>query len=112
MAVRRDGWKMHIGVKHKETWFDEKSYPSVPYIVNLLMDRMEKMLPDSEEWGYIDKKFFAQKLWAPRATSPFSAAHSKSITESPAFQGAETLSMKKAIEEVMRKMENPHRTSN
>jgi hypothetical protein len=32
--------------------------------------------------------------------------------EYPAFQGAETVSMKKAIEEVMRKMENPHRTSN
>ena len=53
MAVRMDGWKMHIGVKHKGTWFDEKSYPSIPYIVNLLMDPMEKMPPDSEEWGYI-----------------------------------------------------------
>ncbi len=42
MAVRVDGWKMHIGVKHKASWFDEKAYPSVAYIVNLLMDPMEK----------------------------------------------------------------------
>jgi len=34
---------MHIGVKHKNDWFDPKSYPSVPYVVNLLMDPMEKM---------------------------------------------------------------------
>jgi arylsulfatase len=43
MAV--DGWKMHIGVKTRDNWFDPKSYPSVPYVVNLLMDPMEKMTP-------------------------------------------------------------------
>ena len=112
MAVRMDGWKMHIGVKHKGSWFDEKSYPSVPYLVNLLMDPMEKMTPDSEEWGYIGKKFFAQKLWAPTAATPFIAAHLKSIMEYPPSQGADTLSMKKAIEDVMKKMENPHGNSN
>lgn len=46
----RDGWKMHIGPKHHGGWFDEKSFPSAPYIVNLLMDPTEKMTPDSEEW--------------------------------------------------------------
>ena len=112
MAIRVDGWKMHIGVKHKGSWFDEKSYPSVPYLVNLLMDPMEKMTPDSEEWGYIGKKFFAQKLWAPTAATPFIAAHLKSIMEYPPSQGADTLSMKKAIEDVMKKMENPHGNSN
>jgi len=107
MAIRVDAWKMHIGVKHHGSWFDEKSYPSVPYLVNLLMDPMEKMTPDSEEWGYIAKKFFAQKLWAPTAASPFIAEHLKSMQEFPPSQGADTLSMKKAIEEVMKKMENP-----
>src|SRR5215469_15102538 len=53
MALRVDGWKMHIGVKMHNNWFDPKVYPSVPYIVNLLMDPMEKMTPDSEEFGYI-----------------------------------------------------------
>jgi hypothetical protein len=107
MAVRVDGWKMHIGVKHKGSWFDEKSYPSVPYLVNLLMDPMEKMTPDSEEWGYIARKFVAQKLWAPTAAVPFLMAHLKSLADFPPSQGADTLSMKKAIENVMKQLENP-----
>jgi arylsulfatase A-like enzyme len=112
MAIRVNGWKMHIGVKHHGSWFDEKAYPSVPYVVNLLMDPMEKMTPDSEEWGYVAKKFLAQKLWAPTAATPFLMAHLKSLAEFPPSQGADTLSMKKAIEKVMRQMENPHASSN
>lgn len=112
MAIRVDAWKMHIGVKHHGSWFDEKSYPSVPYVVNLRMDPMEKMTPDSEEWGYIGKKFMAQKLWAPTAATPFIAAHLKSLMEYPPSQGADTLSMKKAIEGVMKKMEAPNGSSN
>jgi len=112
MAVRVDAWKMHIGVKHHGSWFDEKSYPSVPYVVNLLMDPMEKMTPDSEEWGYAGRKFLAQKLWAPTAAGPFLAAHLKSLQEFPPSQGADTLSMKKAVEEAMKKMENVKGSSN
>ena len=107
MAMRVDAWKIHIGVKHHGSWFDEKAYPSVPYIVNLLMDPMEKMTPDSEEWKYIGQKFLAQKLWAPTAAVPFIVAHLKSLEEFPPSQGADTLSMKKAIDGVMKKMENP-----
>ena len=107
MAIRVDGWKMHVGVKHKGTWFDEKSYPSVPYVVNLLMDPMEKMTPDSEEWGYIGRKFFAAKMWAPTAASPFIAEHLKSLAEFPPRQKADTLSVKKALEKVMQQLENP-----
>jgi arylsulfatase len=112
MAIRVDGWKMHIGVKMKNSWFNEKSYPSVPYIFNLLMDPMEKMDPESEEWGYIGRKFFAQKLWAPTAAGPFIAAHLKSLMDYPPSQGADTLSMKKALEQAQRKMETPHGSSN
>ncbi|RPH70947.1 MAG: arylsulfatase [Myxococcaceae bacterium] len=112
MAVRVDGWKIHIGVKHHGSWFDAKSYPSVPYVVNLLMDPMEKMTPDSEEWAYAGKKFLAQKLWAPTAATPFIVAHLKSIADFPPSQGADTLSMKKAIEGAMRKLESPHGSSN
>ena len=107
MALRVDGWKMHIAVKHTGSWFDAKSYPSIPYVVNLLMDPMEKMTPDSEEWGYIGKKFLGQKLWAPTAAGPFLAAHLKSLQDFPPSQGADSFSMKKNIEEVMKKMENP-----
>ena len=112
MALRVDGWKLHIGVKHHGTWFDEKAYPSVPYVLNLLMDPMEKMTPDSDEWAYAARKLTGQKLWAPTAATPFIAAHLKSLMEYPPSQGADTLSMKKAIDSVMKKMENPKGSSN
>jgi arylsulfatase A-like enzyme len=107
MAVRVDGWKLHIGVKHNGDWFDEKSYPSVPYIVNLLMDPMEKVTPDAPGFEYEGRKFFASKLWAPTGAGPFLAEHLKSLQDFPPSQGADTLSMKKAIENVMKKMDNP-----
>jgi hypothetical protein len=112
MALRVDGWKMHIGVKPNGLWWDPKTYPSVPYVFNLLMDPMEKMDPESHEWGYIGRKFFAEKLWAPSAAGPFLAAHLKSLQDYPARQGADTLSMKKAIDETMKKMESPNSSSN
>jgi arylsulfatase len=112
MAVRIDAWKMHIGVKKDGSWFNDKTYPSVPYVFNLLMDPMEKMDPESAEWGYIGRKFFGSKLWAPTAAGPFLAAHLKSIAEFPPSQGADTLSMRKAIETAMAKMDTPHASSN
>src|SRR5262249_11855750 len=112
MAVRVDNWKMHIGVKKDGSWFNEKSYPSVPYVFNLRMDPMEKMDPESHEWGYIGRKFFAQKLWAPTAAGPFIAAHLKTLQDYRPREGADTLSMKKAIDEAMRKMESAQGSSN
>ena len=112
MAVRVDAWKMDIGVKHNGDWFDEKSYPSVPYITNLLMDPMEKVTPDAPGYEYEGRKFVAQKLWAPTAAGPFLAAHLKSLQDFPPSQGADTLSMKKAIDGAMKKLENPAGSSN
>ncbi len=112
MAVRVGNWKMHIGVKREGSWWNEKYYPSVPYIFNLRMDPLEKMDPESHEWGYIGRKFFGSKLWAPTAGGPIIAAHLKSMMEFPPSQGADTLSMHKALEQAQRKMENPHGSSN
>ncbi len=112
MAMRVDAWKMAIGVKANGLWWDPKTYPSVPYIFNLLMDPMEKMDPESHEWGYIGRKFVAEKLWAPTAAGPFLAAHLKSLQDYPPRQGADTLSMKKAIDKAMQQMENPGSSSN
>lgn len=56
MAIRVDGWKMAIGIKPNGIWFDPKTYPSIPYLFNLLTDPMEKMDPESHEWGYIGRK--------------------------------------------------------
>ena len=112
MAIRVDAWKMHIGVKKEGSWWNEKYYPSVPYLFNLLMDPMEKMDPESAEWGYIGRKFLASKLWAPTAATPFLQAHLKSLQDYPPSQGADTLSMKKAVEEAMKKMANANGSSN
>ena len=112
MAVRVDSWKMHIGVKPKGSWWNAKTYPSVPYIFNLLMDPMEKMDPESEEWGYIGRKFFASKLWAPNAGAPFIAEHLKSLKAYPPRQGADTLSLHVALEKAMAQMQNPAGSSN
>jgi arylsulfatase A-like enzyme len=112
MAVRIDAWKMHIGVKPEGSWFNEKYYPSVPYLFNLLMDPMEKMDPESHEWGAAGRKFLAEKLWAPTAATPFLIAHLKSLQDFPPSQGADTLSMKKAIDKAMKAMESPHGSSN
>ena len=112
MAIRVDSWKIHIGVKPEGLWWDEKYYPNVPYLFNLLMDPMEKMDPASHEWGYIGRKFFAERMWTPNAAGPFIAEHLKSLSEYPPRQKADTLSLKKALEGVMSKLENPAGASN
>jgi arylsulfatase len=43
---------------------------------------------------------------------PFLTTHLKSLQEYPPSQGADTLSMRKAIESVMKKMENAKGSSN
>jgi len=104
MALRVDNWKLAFGVKNNGLWWDQKSYPSVPYIFNLRMDPMEKMDPESHEFGYAGRKFVAQKLWAPTAAGPFLQAHLQSLSDYPPSQGADTLSMKKAVDQAMRKI--------
>ena len=107
MALRVDGWKMHIGVKKEGIWWNAKTYPSVPYLFNLLMDPMEKMDQESHEWGASARRFFASKMWALNSSAPFIAAHLKSLTEFPPSQAADTLSMKKALDEAQKKLEAP-----
>jgi arylsulfatase len=107
MAIRVDGWKIHFGVKNNGLWWDPKSYPSVPYVFNLLMDPMEKMDPESHEWGYVGRKFVASKLWAPTAAGPFLQAHLKSLSDYPPRQTPDTLSMKKAVDKAMQMLSKP-----
>jgi arylsulfatase len=112
MAIRLDNWKMHIGIKPEGSWWDEKSYPSVPYVFNLRMDPMEKMDPQSHEWGYIGRKFLGAKSWVTTGAGPFIAAHIKSLTDFPPSQGTDTLSLKKALEKAQDLMERPNRAGN
>jgi arylsulfatase len=69
------------------------------------MDPLEKTDPELHEWGYAGRKFFASKMWVPTAAGPFLRAHLQSIAEYPPQQWADTLSMKKAIDDAMRKIE-------
>jgi arylsulfatase A-like enzyme len=112
MAIRLDGWKMHIGIKPEGSWWDEKYYPSVPYVFNLLMDPMEKMDPQSHEWGYVGRKFLGAKSWVPTGAGPFIAAHIKSLIDFPPSQGTDTLSLRKSLEKAQDLMERPNRAGN
>jgi arylsulfatase len=87
-------------------------YPNVPDLFNLLMDPMEKMDPESKEWGYVGRQFFAQRMWTGNAAGPFLAAHLKSLADFPPRQKADTLSLKKALEGVMSKLENAKGSGN
>ena len=79
---------------------------------SLLMDPMEKMDPESHGWGYIGRKFFAEKMWVPTAAKQFLAAQVKSLQDYPPRQGADTLSLKKAIDQAMEKLNAPNASSN
>ncbi len=68
---------------------------------------MEKMDQESHEFGTTARRFFASKMWALNSASPFIATHLKSLMEYPPSQGADTLSMKKALDDVMKKLSTP-----
>ena len=76
------------------------------------MGPMEKVDPESHEWGYVGRKFFASKMWAAIAAQPFIAAHLKSLQEFPPRQGADTLSLHKALEAAMSRMERAKTSNN
>jgi arylsulfatase len=73
-------------------------------ILKEVMDPMEKMDPESPEWD-IGRKFFASKLWAPAAASPFLTAHLKSFVDYPPRQKADSLSAKAAIDRAQKALE-------
>lgn len=68
---------------------------------------MEKMDQESHEWGCAGRKFFASKMWALNSSGPFIAAHLKSLQEYSPRQGADSLSIKKVLDEAMRKLAAP-----
>jgi arylsulfatase len=105
MAIRIEAWKIHIGAKNEGLWWNAKRYPSVPYLFNLLMDPLERMDQESHEWGATSRKFFASKMWALNSSAPFLQVHLKSLMDFPPSQGADSLSMKKALDETMKKLE-------
>ena len=58
--------------------------------------------------GHHSRQFFAPKMWALNASGPFIGAHLKSLMEYPPSQGADTLSIKKALDEMQQKAGERH----
>jgi arylsulfatase len=104
-GLRVGDWKMSFAVKKEGIWWNEVVYPRVPYLFHLRMDPLERFDPESHEWGYIGRKFFAQKLWTLVPAQGIIAEHIKSLQEFPPRQRAESLSLEKALEGVMKSLE-------
>jgi len=51
-------------------------------------------------------------MWAPNAAGPFIAEHLKSLNDFPPRQKADTLNIKKALENAMKMMQTPNGSSN
>lgn len=104
-ALRVNDWKVAFGVKKEGIWWNEIDYPRVPYLFHLRMDPLERFDPESHEWGYIGRKFFAQKLWTLVPAQGIIAEHIQSLMAYPPRQRAESLSLQQALEEVLDKLQ-------
>ncbi len=107
-GLRVGDWKMKFGVKAKGLWWDQLIYPSVPYLFNLRMDPMERIDPESEEWGYIGRLFMARKMWTMIPAQGIIRQHLQTLVDYPPRQAATSLSIRRAVEEIMKNMgKNP-----
>jgi len=104
-GVRVGDWKMSFAVKEDGLWWDQLVYPRVPYLFNLRMDPMERFDPHSPEWGYMARKLFAEKLWTMIPAQRILAEHMQSLQDWPPRQRSDSLSMQKAMEAVMKQLE-------
>ena len=104
-----DEWFGNLYHLNAEEEPEELDYPGQknPDLFNLLMDPMEKMDQESHEWAVAGRLFFAHKMWVLNSSGPFIAAHLKSLQEYPPRQGADTLSLKTALDDFMKKLEKP-----
>lgn len=107
-GLRVADWKMKFGLKPNGLWWDQRVYPSVPYLFNLRMDPMERIDPESEEWGYIGRLFMARKMWTMIPAQGIIAQHLESLVAYPPRQRADSLSIKEAVDRIMNSMsKNP-----
>ena len=104
-GLRVGDWKMSFAVKKEGLWWNQLVYPRVPYLFNLRMDPMEKMDQESHEFGYIGRKLFAQKMWTLIPAQGILGEHIASLKKWPPRQKAESLSMEKAMDVLMKSLE-------
>ena len=104
-GLRVGDWKMSFAVKKEGLWWNQLVYPRVPYLFNLRMDPMEHMDQESHEFGYIGRKLFAQKMWTLIPAQGVLAQHIETLQKFPPRQRAESLSMEKAMDTLMKSFE-------
>jgi len=105
MAIRVDAWRFHGRPAHGD-WSTRRPIRAWPYISNLLMDRLEKVIPIPKRIGTRPQVRRPEAL-VPTAAGPFLAEHLTSCKRFPPSQGSDTLSMRKAVEAAMKKLDSP-----
>jgi arylsulfatase len=76
------------------------------------MDTMEKMDPHSHEWGYIGRRFPGLQVVGTDGGRSVHRGPPQVTAGYPPSQGADTLSLKKALEKAQDLMERPNRAAN
>jgi len=104
-GLRVGDWKMSFAIKEEGLWWNQLVYPRVPYLFNLRMDPMEQMDQESHEFGYIGRKLFAQKMWTLIPAQGILGEHMASLQKWPPRQRAESLSLEKSMETLMKSLE-------
>jgi len=90
--------------------WDEKYYPSVPYLFNLLMDRWKRWIRRARNGLYRAEVLRAEDVAPTRLVRSW--AHTSKACKTIRPAGRDSLSMKKAIEGAMKKMDSPQGSSN
>ncbi len=107
-GLRVGDYKMKFGLKEEGLWWNQLVYPSVPRLFNLRMDPMERIDPESDEWGYMGRWFMARKMWTMIPAQGFIRQHLQSFVAYPPRQEAASLSIKEAVDDIMNSMgKNP-----
>jgi hypothetical protein len=67
--------------------------------------KAQKRTWTNDMWGATGRKFLVSKMWTMNTAAGFIGEHLKSLAEYPPSQGGDSLSMKKVLEEFMKKLE-------
>jgi arylsulfatase A-like enzyme len=107
-GLRVGDYKMKFALKREGLWWNQTEFPSVPYLFNLRMDPMEKIDPESHEWGYMGRYFMARKMWTMIPAQGLIRRHLESLVAYPPRQKADSLSIKESVDRIMGSMgQNP-----
>jgi arylsulfatase len=110
-AIRVGNWKMHIGVKKEGSWFNDRSYPSCPTCSTCAWTRWRRWILKATSGAISVASSWRGSCGHRMRAHPISPSISRACSLSAA-PGADTLSMHKALESAMTKLQNPAASSN